>query len=167
MFKLQLLDGRGATDYNVANDFVGWRYQQLARPAKDPIDYRKVRSLIFYYNSLPGKTTVSCGIDDVKALRTLDEQLLVDPFVEIDGRRWQWKGVLRPGQHIVFWPDEPVTRYGLPLEQPERMSERAASVILPVGEHAARFGCRGTLQLPARVRITLQPPERHEIAGQE
>ncbi len=114
VFKLQLLDGRGATDYNIANDFVGWRYQQLARPAKDPIDYRKVRSLIFYYNSLPGKTTVSCAIGDVKALRTLDEQCLVDPFVEIDGRRWQWEGGLCAGQYVVFWPDEPVTRYGLP-----------------------------------------------------
>jgi len=166
-FKLQLGDGRGATDYYVTNDFVGWRYQQLARPAKDPIDYHKVRSLLFYYNSLPATTTVSCAIDAVKALRTLDEQCLVDPFVEIDGDRWQWKGSLRPGQHIVFWPDEPTTRYGLPLEQPERFSEKAAAVILPVGEHAVRFGCRGELQHPARVRITLQPPERHEIAGQK
>jgi hypothetical protein len=56
---------------------------------------------------------------------------------------------------------------GLPLKQPERMSEKAASVILPVGEHAARFGCRDATQLPVRVRITLQPPERHEMPGQK
>ncbi len=162
-FKLQLTDGRGATDYYVANDFVGWRYQQLPRPEKDPIDYAKVRTLMFYYNGLPGKTTVSCGIDDVKALRALDEQALTDPYMEIGGQRWEWKGSLGAGQYVFFWPGEPVTRYGLPLKQPERLSQQAASVVLPPGEHPARFGCRGTLALPVRVRITLQPPERHEI----
>ena len=166
VFKLQLCDGRGATDYCVANDFVGWRYQQLARPAKDPIDYHKVRTLTFYYNALPGKTTVSCAIDDVKALRTLDEQVLVDPFVEIGGKRWQWKGELRAGQYVLFWPDEPVTCYGLPLSRPERLSEKAAATILPVSEHTARFGCRGAMRLPVRVRVTLQPAERHDVAAQ-
>jgi len=162
-FKLQLGDGRGATDYYITNDFVGWRYQQLARPEKDPIDYAKVRSLTFYYNGLPGKTTVSCGVDDVRALRTLDAQTLADPYVEIDGNRWEWKGLLAAGQYLFFWPDEPVTRYGLPLKQPEPSSEKAAAVVLSAGDHSARIGCRGTLALPVRVRITLEPPERHEI----
>jgi hypothetical protein len=162
-FKLQLTDDRGATDYYITNDYQGWRYQQLARPEKDPIDYAKVRRLTLYYNSLPGKKKVSCGIDDVKALRSLDEQALRDPFVEIAGKRWEWKGELRSGQYVFFWPDEPVTRYGLPLKQPERSPDKAASVVLSPGEHQARFGCRGTPALPVRVRVTLQPPERHEI----
>jgi hypothetical protein len=150
-------------DYYITNDFVGWRYQQLARPEKDPIDYAKVRTLMFYYNSLPGKIAVSCGIDDVKALRTLDAQALTDPHIEIGGKRWELKGSLGTGQYVSFWPDEPITRYGLPLKQPEKSSEKAASVVLPPGDHPVRFGCRGTLALPVRVRITLQPPERHRI----
>ena len=162
-FKLQLCDGKGATDYYITNDFVGWRYQQLARPEKDPIDYSQVRRLNFYYNSLPGKTTVACGIDDVKALRALDEQSLADPYVELGGKRWQWNGTLSAGQHVFFWPDEPVTRYGLPLERPEQSSEKAAPVVLAAGEYSPRFGCRGAVTLPVRVRITLQPPERYEI----
>ena len=36
---------------------------------------------------MPGETTVSCGVDDVKALRTLDEPSITDPWVEIDGTR--------------------------------------------------------------------------------
>jgi hypothetical protein len=162
-FKLQLTDGRGATDYYVANDFTGWRYQQLRRPEKDPIDYAKVRTLMFYYNGLPGKTSIACGIDDVKALRTLDEQVLTDPYVEIGGKRWEWKGRLGTGQYVFFWPDEPITRYGLPLEQPEKTREKAASVVLTPGEYPIRFGCRGTPALPVRVRVTFQTPERHEI----
>ena len=91
---------------------------------------------------------------------------LVDPFVEIGGRRWEWKGELRAGQYVLFWPGEPVTRYGLPLKQAERLPENAASVILPVGEHTVRFGCRNASQMPVRARITLQPSERHEVASE-
>ena len=91
------------------------------------------------------------------------DKTLVDPFVEIDGKRWEWKGELRAGQYAFFWPDEPVTRYGLPLKQPERLAANAAAVTLPAGEHTVRFGCSGTAQTPVRVRVTLQPPERHAI----
>jgi hypothetical protein len=118
---------------------------------------------MFYYNGLPGKTTVSCGVDHVKALRTLDVQALTDPFVVVGGKRWEWKGSLGAGQYVFIWPGEPIARYGLPLEAPERSSENAASMVLPPGEYPVRFGCRGALAQPTRVRITLQPPERHEI----
>ena len=91
-FKLQLGDSRGATDYYITNDFEGWRYQQLARPAQDPIDYSHVTSLTLYYNSLPGKMTVACGIDDIKALPALDERAVVDPVVEVGDQRFAWEG---------------------------------------------------------------------------
>jgi hypothetical protein len=163
LFKLQLRDDKGATDYYVANDYVGWRYQQLARPDKDPIDYRRVRGLLFYYNGLPAKTEVSCAIDDVKALRGLDRQSVVDPWVEIGGKRIAWKGALGEGQYVVVWPGEAPARYGRPLKEPERSTEPAEGFALPAGTHAARFGCTGDLTAPVRVRLTLQPPERHLI----
>jgi hypothetical protein len=162
-FKLQLRDLAGATDYYVTNDYVGWRYQQLPRPAKDPIDYAKVRSLTFYYNGLPGKTTVVCSIDDVKALPALDELSLIDPYVQVGGQRWTWRGTLSPGQFVFFWPGEPVVRYGLPLREPERLGEAAPEGKLPTGTHVVRFGCRGPAGLPSRVRITFQLPERHAV----
>jgi hypothetical protein len=160
-FKLQLRDDRGAVDYYVRNDFVGWRYQQLARPAKDTIDYANVQHLGLYYNGLPANTTVSCGIDDVKALRALDRRAVVNPYVELAGRRLSWKGTLQEGQYLVTWPGEPVRRYGLPLAQPKVSSAAAPDLALPVGEHSASFGCEGPILMPVRVRVTLQPPERH------
>jgi hypothetical protein len=85
--KLQLREGKGAMDYYVPNKYVGWRYHQLLRPQRDPIDYHRVSSLTFYYNGLPAKKKVACAIDDVKALRSVDEPVLVDPYVKIAGRR--------------------------------------------------------------------------------
>jgi len=161
LFKLQLRDDKGATDYYVANDYAGWRYQQLARPKKDPIDYSKVRGLLFYYNGLPGKTAVSCGIDDVMALRSLDKQAIEDPWLQIGGKRLAWKGTLGEGQYLIYWPGEPIGRYGPPLKQPDRSAKPAESFLLPAGRHEATFGCSGGQTASVRVRITLQPPERH------
>lgn len=162
-FKLQIRDKTGALDYYIVNNYEGWRYQQLARPDEDPIDFADVRSLTIYYNGLPGETTISCGVDDVKALRTLDEPGVTDPWVEVDGQRLEWKGTLEAGQYLVWWPGEPAGRFGPPLKSPERGSEPTKSATLQPGEHKVRFGSNGPLAVPARVRLTLQPPERHAV----
>lgn len=167
MFKLQLTDGRAATDYYIANDYISWRYQQLARPQSDPIDYAAVRTLRFYDNGLPGGRRVSCAIDDVQALQRLDQQLLQDPAVEIAGRKWQWHGALHSGQYVFFWPGEPVRRYGLPRTGDKPSSSNAETVVLPPGDYTARFSCRGAPALPVRVRVTLQTAERHAIPTQQ
>ena len=121
-------------DYYVPNDFSGWRYQQLVRPEHDAIDYARVQSLLFYYNGLPGKSTVACGIDDVKALRSLDARELVDPYIEVSGQRFTWQGRLAEGQYLTFWPGEPVRRHGPPLEQPEVGPPVADGPALPAGQ---------------------------------
>ena len=167
VFKLQLADvsgdASGAEDHYIANDFAGWRYQQLVRPERRVIDDAHVRFLTFYYNSLPGKATVACGIDDVKALKTLDEPSVSDPWVEIAGRRITWKGTLKAGQYLVLRPDERPTLYGPPLLEPEVSPEPTKLPALAAGEYSARFGCRGLPQLRVRVRIEPQPPERYAI----
>jgi hypothetical protein len=162
-FKLQLTDGKGATDYYVQNDYVGWRYHQLLRPAKDPIDYKNVRTLGLYYNGLPAKKTVRCAIDDVKALRQVDTPLVRNPFVEINGKKIAWRGDVRPGQFLLYWPAESVSLYGLPLTKPMRQPVADAPIALPVGVYEVRFGCDGAWMTPARARVTLQPPEKHAI----
>ncbi len=161
-FKLQLRDERNATDYYVANDYTGWRYHQLARPEPDPIDYARVRSLTFYYNDLPGGSSVTCGIDDVKALRRLDRAAVVDPQFVIDGQRLGWRGTLNDGQYLTVWPGEPVQRHG-PTAAERISGEVAETLLLRAGPHTARFSAAHMIGPPPRVRITLQPPERHAI----
>ena len=162
-FKLQLRDTKGAMDYYVSNDFTGWRYQQLVRPEQDAIDYSQLHSLTIYYNGLPGRTTVACGIDGIKALRSLDEQQVIDPVVEVGGHRWAYDGALQAGQYLVVWPGEPIRRYGLPLTEPESSAAPAGSFLLPDGKHLVRFGAREPWTMPVRVRVTLQPEEQYEV----
>lgn len=162
-FKLQLLDGSRAADYYIQNNYTGWRYQQLVRPASDPIDYGKVRSLLLYYNGLPGKSSVSCGIAGIKALRSVDSRAIVDPWVEVAGKRFAWKGSLTEGQYLFFWPGEPVRVFGRPLKEAQLSADAWENVSVPAGQYTAKFGCAGEPMMPVRVRVTLQPPERHRV----
>lgn len=166
-FKLQLRDSRGATDYYITNDFEGWRYQQLPRPTPDPIDYSQVTSLTLYYNGLPARTTAACAIDDIKALPTLDERALVDPVIEVAGQRFAWQGTLREGQYLTLWPGEPALLNAPGQSAPERSDHPVPEWTLPAGEFTARLLCRPPHNMPVRARLTLQPPERHEISPAE
>lgn len=108
-FKLQLRDGQYATDYYITNDFTEWRYVQLTRPegpSPEPIDYSHVTQILFYYNGLPGKTTVTCWIDDVKALAELDEAILPDLTLTIGGQTVTFEGSLASGERLVYFPGE-------------------------------------------------------------
>jgi hypothetical protein len=162
-FKLQLRDTKGAMDYYITNNFTGWRYQQLSRPAQDPIDYSQVHSLTIYYNGLPGRKAVACGLDDVKALRSLDERQVVDPVVEVGEHRFTWSGALREGQYLILWPGEPIRHYGPPLTEPESSATQAETFALPAGQHTVRFSAGAPWTMPVRVRVTLQPPERYAV----
>jgi hypothetical protein len=163
-FKLQIRDtGPGVIDYYVANDFTGWRYQQLARPEKDPLDYGKVRQLLFYYNGLPPGTTVSCGLDDVRALRSLDHRKQVHPCLQIAGRRLDFDGSLAEGQFVTLWPDEAIMRNRPGLAEPVLAAGKAPTLELPAGQYPVRFTCDGALLMTCRVRLTFRPPERCSV----
>lgn len=162
-FKLQLTDGAKAADYYITNDYVGWRYHQLARPQPDPLDYAKVRTLGLYYNGLPGRKTVSCALDDVKALRTLDNGQIVNPWFEINGQRLTWQGSLEAGQYLFSLPGEPWRLYGPTFVEPAVSVDVPDPLVLPDGEYAVRFGCNGSCMLPARVRMVLEPRERYMV----
>ncbi len=159
-FKLQLLDGSHAADYYIQNSFTGWRYHQLPRPDHDPIDYGRVRSLLLYYNGLPAKASVSCGIVGIKALRGADSRAIVDPYVEVNGKRFAWKGPLTEGS--TCFSGRRAVRVWAALKA-LLSAGTCENVSLPAGQYTAKFGCTGAPMMPVRVRVTLQPPERHRI----
>ncbi|MBN1346901.1 MAG: hypothetical protein JXQ73_29695 [Phycisphaerae bacterium] len=163
-FKVQLRDaGKGVQDYYITNDYVGWRYQRLARPEKDGLDYTRVASLTLYYNGLPAKTTVFCGLDDIKALRRFGEPALINPRFDVAGKRMTWKGSLTTGQYLFFDPDGSVTRYGPGLGDGESLPSRSEKVSLQSGQHRILLGCEGPLVMPIRVRAVYYAPERYPV----
>ena len=91
-----------------------------------------------------------------------DEKTLVDPFVEIDGKRIALKATLSAGQYLFQWSGEAARLYGLPLKDVSLLSESEGELkeLLP-GRYRVRFGAAEVL--PCRVRITFQPMESIEI----
>lgn len=83
---------------------------------------------------------------------------IVDPWVELDGKRWSWQGKLAGGEFLIFWPGEPVKRYA-PSREPER-GEMAAEITVKAGVYAATFGARSFQTNGLRVRITEEFSER-------
>lgn len=89
--KIQLYSSPdGHRDDYVPVDFTGWKTVTLTSPALNDLHYDKVQGIRFYYNSMPAKKTVTCGIDNVRAVfanadGTEREVPLVDFESERDG----------------------------------------------------------------------------------
>ncbi len=67
--KIQLGSGaKGHRDDYIPVDFTGWKTVTLTSPALNDLDYGNVTRILFYYNGMPAKTSVSCGIDQVEAV---------------------------------------------------------------------------------------------------
>lgn len=143
-FKLQLRQGPNATDHYVENDFSGWRYVQLRRPDKPQphvVDYAQIDYLLFYFNALPGKTTVTCLIDDVKALARLDEGAIENPELRVGERTVVFPGAIHAGERLVCFPGE--APYVVPRDQSERRLLPAVADLAVAGKQLA------TVRLPA------------------
>ncbi len=110
-FKLQLQDGAGATDYYIQNDFTEWRYVQVLRPTEPqplPIDYSHITGIMLYYNGLPGQKTVTCWVDDIKALPAVDAAELVNPVLTVGDARVEVPITLAEGDRLLCIPGAPV-----------------------------------------------------------
>jgi hypothetical protein len=100
-FKLQLRDDRGGWCDMVARvDYTGWRYQQFDFAGPGNLDRSKVQSLLIYYNGIPSHQTVTCWLDDVRAVPRFAG--LRDPELTIGGCRLVLPGELRTGDRLVF-----------------------------------------------------------------
>lgn len=162
-FKLQFLDGKTALDFYLPNDYSGWRYQQLPWPDQSKIDLSQIRTLGIYYNGIPANTTVACGIDGIKAIPSIDQASIINPYVEIGGQRIEWQGTLKQGEYLMLWPGEAIQHYQQDHSKPVTTSTIAPLLRLPKGPQEIRFGCQGGLETSLRIRITRQPAEQHKV----
>ena len=100
-FKLQLHDNaRGWYDMVTHVNFTGWRYQQFDFSGPGNLDRSKVQSLLVYYNGIPTHQTVTCYLDDVRAVPAIAG--LRNPELTIGTRRLTFPAELSTGDRLVF-----------------------------------------------------------------
>jgi hypothetical protein len=161
-FKLQLDDDKGgATDYYITNDFTEWRYFQLLRPTVPQpyaIDYSRIAYLIFYYNGLPAKKTVTVWIDDVKALADVDHPVLTNPELRVGDKRIVVPATLTEGERLVYFPGQ--APYVIPPKQSIARRTLPAVPDLPLaGAGPVTFSAAEPFLASAKVRIVQDCPE--------
>ena len=91
--KIQLYDGKkGYRDDYVKIDFTGWRQITFDHPGLNTLNYAHVDRITFYFNNLPAKQSVACGIDRVEALLDRDgkeESVLLEDFEDPSSCFWE------------------------------------------------------------------------------
>lgn len=149
-FKLQIRQGANATDHVISNDVSGWRYVQLARPdTPQPhvVDYARIDHLLIYFNALPGSTTVTWLIDDLKALARLDEGTVANLELRLGERSVAFPTTLRSNERLVYFPGE--APYVVPCDQGARRLLPAVADLRLEGKQTA------SLRLPAAATATV------------
>jgi len=100
-FKLQLRDkARGWLDLVTHVDFAGWRYQQFPLSGPGNLDRANVQSLLLYYNGIPANQTVTCYLDDVRAVPAIEG--LKNPQLATGASRLVFPVELSTGDRLVF-----------------------------------------------------------------
>ena len=97
---LQLRDVKGVPhDLKTRIDFTGWKYVQFPLIGAK-LDLTKVEYLIIYYNAIPAGKTVTCCVDDIRALR--DSLSLANPTLSIAGRKLVFPVSLAKGDRLRY-----------------------------------------------------------------
>ena len=100
-FKLQLHDAAGGwQDMYTTVDFRGWRYCQFKLGGPKLKDPGKITTMNIYYNGIPAGRTVTCHIDEIRALRP--PQPLAEPALTIAGRQIRFPVAMHSGDRLVF-----------------------------------------------------------------
>jgi hypothetical protein len=154
-FKLQLRDSaRGWYDMVTRVDFVGWRYVQFDFSRPGNLDRAKVQQMLIYYNGIPARQTVTCWVDEIRALPTLARQSLRNPQLTVGGKRLLFPTELSAGDRLVFDGTRcRVHRPGKP--ELEWIQPTGGPLMLSPGRTAVSFAFDAELPPEFRVGVSL------------
>ena len=149
--KIQFWDvARRNHDFRLRVNFTGWQLHTFRLPRRTRIDWKQVDYMLFYYNGVPGNATITCLIDDVKALpRPVKPRVMSNPELTVNGKRVRFPVRIPSGQCLTtdglggctLWPGG--MRPGRKIDLP------AATFTLKPGVNTVEFFCetsRGSAQ---------------------
>jgi hypothetical protein len=81
-------------------NFNGWRYCQFPLGGPSLKDRSKIAALNVYYNGIPAGKTVTCCVDEIRAVRS--PQPLGQPELAIAGRSIRFPVAMNAGDRLAF-----------------------------------------------------------------
>ena len=101
LFKLQLHDAEGGwQDMYTTVDFTGWRYCQFNLGGPRLKDPSKIVAMNIYYNGVPAGKTVTCCVDEIRAVRR--PKPLGPLELTVGGQQFHFPVAMDAGQKLVF-----------------------------------------------------------------
>jgi len=155
-FKLQFTDDawENAFDSYVNNDFAGWRYIVFIRPPDKTFLATRIG---LYYNGLPAGS-VSCVVDDIKALAALDPGV-TGPSIQVDGQGPEFPGGIMPGERLVYFPGCEVEIIPARRGESQWLPVPAQEITLTEDPTTVTFSAAAPLAAPIEVRLVEDCPE--------
>lgn len=152
-FKLQLRDHRGGwLDLVTPVNFVGWQYQQFGLSGPGNLDLAHIQGLLIYYNSIPAKQTVTCYVDDIRALFTVER--LRNPTLTVGDQRVTFPVELEVGDRLVFDGGQCLLHRGANTD-PQPIAADGRPLVLQGGRNRAALSFDGDLLPRFRVGASL------------
>ena len=100
-FKLQLHDAEGGwQDMYTPVNFSGWRYCQFPLGGPRLKDASKIVAMNIYYNGVPAGKTVTCFVDEIRAVGPPEP--LGQPELAVEGRRIRFPVAMNVGDRLVY-----------------------------------------------------------------
>lgn len=162
----------GIGDHYVVVDFTGWRYFELVEPEgercdsyswpysgaysiyRESVNYSQVETLSLWYNNLPPHKTVTCYLSPIKALPLVKGRLR-NPAVTIGGRTIVFPVEMESGCYLEFRSTSDCNLYGPKGELIQEVASEGEAPILEAGENEIGFTCEVSLDVNARVFVTV------------
>jgi len=152
-FKLQLHDAAGGWQDMVTRvNFTGWRYCRFDLGGPSLKDPSKIDAMNVYYNGIPAGKTVTCHVDEIRALPPPEP--LRDPVLTVAGKPIRFPVALSAGDRVVFKGMDDCRLYRKSGEMEPVKLEGAAPRLSP-GRNPVVFSLPNTRPKEFRVLVSL------------
>lgn len=157
--RFQFRDVQGAhADWIVPIDFTGWRLQVLRLDDRLDFDWSKTEYLIVYFNDIRANTTVSLGLDDVKAFPGLQPPpTLARPVLKINNQRIALPVNLPPDMALTLDDAGRARLWPLGRGSSKPLEGRWSPIVLQPGDNRISLACDASKGAPRDVVVRLAP----------
>ena len=148
---LQFRDVAGAHfDMKTRIDFPGWKLVEFPL-TRDAINLSRVEYLIIYYNAIPANATVTCHVDDIRALKV--QRCLTKPTLTVSGRRLVFPISLAEGDRLLYRQGRECEVFRVGGAAPVEIESSGETPVLRPGPNRVVFGLDGPQPSASQVRV--------------
>ncbi|WAK00439.1 hypothetical protein [Methylobacter sp. YRD-M1] len=154
---IQLRDSNGrSADFQAAIDFTGWHLLTFLFPTDSQFDWANTEYLLFHFDAMPAKTTVSVALDSVRAFRTPASIPSLDrPIITVNGESMVFPESLAAGQALTSEGPSKTIHWPGGMAPGKKVEPSSLRLKLKPGTNAVTFSSAKPDAFPGNIRVLL------------